>query len=158
MGQITRTNFGLTKTRVLTNAEVIHLPTTAIEVVAAIPGVILVPVLCVAHLVWVADYSNIDANAILSIQVGTTPVIVWTEAGQAGVNNLLAIGENSTSFSELVGAVQVSQSVGLSGFADADVVGQPLTIGIDNGAGGILHDGDPGNSLSVTVFYNAIPV
>lgn len=159
MGQITRTNFGLTSTRILDNDEIINLPQTQIQIVPARANAIIWPVLTLCVFDWAVDYGAIDATARLLL-------------GRAGIGNTGGITEQDSDVSGLLAAghdtfcwfqpacfpVDLSNSFGYSA-AVSDFKGQALSLSIDNGGGAVqLTGGDPANSLTVTVFYVEVPV
>lgn len=164
MGQITKTNFGIHKRTILTNAEVIALPTTAIQLVAGIAGKILLPVCAWLRLDWTANYTNIDAACILNIG-GTWVFLAYLDqsiSNDTKVSKLLADGADRSAFlgplanikADVAGmTVAYGQS---GGIANADVEGQSLDLIINNGGSGNFTGGDVANRLIVDVFYNVI--
>lgn len=161
---VTRTRQGLTRRTVLTNAQVLALPTAPTEVVPA-PGIgrVIIPVLASFQLVWVANYTNIDATALILIQTTLFADVILSPGIQAapfvGVSSLLASGLPdaiviANIFQAIDGANNlVSWSVGH--FA-SNMDNQALELSCINGASGNFTGGDPGNRLIVTVFYNVV--
>lgn len=154
MGQITRTKFGLVKRKVLTNAQIKSLQQTPIQIVAAPgAGLMIVPLGAVLVVKLVSDYTNIDATAFLRISTPTTGGTIleaFNEAVLAAVSGILAAGQDNVATNR-----QFGDNFGYDWSTFED---QPLAIMMGNGAAGDLHDGDPLNTLTVTVFYNVVPV
>ena len=153
----------LTAELILTNAQVIALPTTSVQIVAAVPGAVLWPLFAHARLEWVADYGNIDAGAVLQIRAGGTDTVLPLYQGlQSGVSGLLAGGgpDGSHAFFSpfLVGNGEAGGFGSYSNIYDSDVVNLPLTIQIDNAAAGILNGGNAGNSIGLQVVYMVLPI
>ena len=158
MGQVTRTNFGLTKTRVLTNAEIINLPLTGIEIVPAIANSILVPVSVGCFLDWSVDYASIDANA--SIRIGDVLAFCQlVEDTFTSVSDLLAAGEDA--FAIIPPTLNTGGAGGIAtgvSLRSQFLVNHPLKIFADNGVTGIFTGGDAATSMTVTIYYNVFPV
>ena len=151
----------------LTNAQVLALPTTAVQLVAA-PGAgkLLVPIHATLHLTWVADYTNIDAAASVSVRYGTRIGLIaavgsLNEASSAvtsGVTGLLAEGNAVSAHLPNLGYKSTvgSNVEGFSGQDDALAVNMALVLAVANGAAGAFTGGDAGNSLKVTLLYYTV--
>lgn len=156
MGKITRTNFGLTKTVTLNNAQILTLPTHAVTIVPAITASILVPMMTWMRFVWTANIAGIDPTAFIAL--GHDAITRWggsiTE-DNGDVSNLLASGASANAyFSPPLFPVDVTNTFGYS-MPDADVRARALTLFASNALDFTM--GDPANTLTVTVFYNVIP-
>jgi hypothetical protein len=145
----------------LTNAQVLALPTTGVNVVAA-PGANKLLFLFGAfmYLKWTADYTNIDANCILALGYGTRASSSGTGLlGSNDVSGLLAFGEDGTAFLPGLGQVPALKTsvLGYGGLDDPpNLVNQPLTLLASNGGEGDFTGGDPANTLQVSVFYSEL--
>lgn len=152
----------------LTDAEIKVLPTSAVNLLAA-PGAgrFILPFYAVARLVWVADYGNIHANALLNFRIGSSDVLLnFAQNVQSNVSGLLAGGGPDGTIgwtpARFLGAVAAAPgnlaSSGIAQFYDSDLVNQPLTLSANNQGAGDFSDGDAGNSLRVTVLYCIIDI
>lgn len=165
MGQITRTNYGIHSRTVISNAQLLAAPPVSVELVAAIPGKIIIPSLAILYLDWTADYSAIDAAASIQIQtgVGGYPFLASVnESADGDVTGLLANGEDGLAFMYGSDQTQVPAMPATPGNSSlalfssvAAVVGVALYFAIVNG-GAVLEGGDPANQMTVDVFYNVI--
>jgi len=145
----------------LTNSEVIHLPTTPITIAPAVVGAVLYPLFAHARLNWVADYSNIDANAQLQIRVGgQDTVIPLRQEVTSSVGGLLAGGgpDGTHAFFSPFFVLVAGVFSSYSNIYDSDIVNFPIVIKIDNGVAGILTGGNAGNSLTLQVAYMVLPI
>lgn len=142
----------------LTDAQVKTLPTAGVTLVAApAAGQVLIPVLAVARLAWVADYTNINAAAILSVaSLGPTTLAPLNEADISGVSGLLAAGDTASALftPNLIIPASATDTLGASnsGFGDS-VLASALVLSADNAGGGNFTGGNAGNALRVTVAY-----
>lgn len=153
-------------TATLTNAQVLALPTTPVQVIAAPgSGLLLFPIAGVLSLTWVADYTNIDATA--EIFVGWPNAshlsfegLALSEAVASDVSGLLGFGEGGIGVALFQQrAPGTGATFGAAGIDDPPVmVDQPISIFAINGALGNFTGGNAGNSLSVTVFYATVTV
>lgn len=148
MGQVTRTNYGISKITSIANAAVKTLPTIPVTLVEAIPGAVILP-----HLVswilspWTADYTNIDGGANMDVNINgafTPPTF--------NPSVILAPGEAEVIWGE-IGREWDFTAVHL-----ADVQNQALVLSIDNAAAGNLTGGGDTMVLTVQVFYEVLRV
>lgn len=146
MGQVTRTNQGLTSQKVFDFAAILKMPTTSpITLVTPAANKIVLPTLITVELKWVADFTNItDVNQDIEFgwPAGTG---VYTRIAENGV---LALGANGIGF----------QASGL-GSIDNDPVSNflgPLALYITNT--GNFTGGAAGSQFIVTTFYNLLSV
>lgn len=158
--QVTRTNVGLTERTVLTNAQIKALPTTFIPIVPA-PGAgrVIIPIQATFQLIWVADYTNIDANAALIVGIpGVIVLLVPAFENPGGVVSLLlANGAPSMGFSGIQSVIDATPNLTMqAGMLPASCENVPIELILANAASGNLTGGDPGNSLIVTTFYNVV--
>jgi len=147
-------------TKTLTNDEVISLPTTSVEILAA-PGAnkIIIPIMTVLHANWVADYGGIDAGAIICIRLANVDVMQLTETIASSVSSLLT-GGGPDGVSAMLGPlykVASSTVYGISGMYDSDIANKALNIVISGNALD-LTGGDAGNTLKVIVYYMVMDV
>jgi hypothetical protein len=145
-------------TKTLTNAQVLALPTTAITLVAA-PGAgfALVPLHATLRLTWAADYTGIDAGAVLFVSGGSGRSLgILSETVFGDVSGLLAFGEDATAWlPPLALSTSAGNSVrGSSGNQDSLTEDTPIKLDTDN----VLDfgGGDAGNSLKVTLLYYVV--
>jgi hypothetical protein len=157
---VTRTRQGLTRRVVLTNAQIKALPATFIPVVlAAGVGRVLVAIQATFQLIWVADYTNIDANCALIVGIpGVVDMLVPALENPNGVVSLLlANGAPSMGFTGIKSPIDATPNLVMqAGAAPASCENVPLQLIMSNGASGNLTGGDPGNSLIVNIFYNVV--
>jgi hypothetical protein len=148
MGQVTRTNFGITKVIQFTNAQIKALPGTTPTLVAAITGKVILPHI-ISYILspWVADYTNIDvaANVGVNINSAYTPPTL-TGAGMFAQGHANILWTN-------VGRDYDYTPVNL-----ATVLSQPLVLVVTNGAAGDFTGGDATTILTIRVFYEVLGV
>lgn len=155
MGQVTRTNFGLTKIVTFTDAQIKALPTVPQTVIAA-PGAgraifampaLVQPCLVSLSLDWTADYTNIDAA--LTIGFALTGGLVYCDLLNAASKQFLAWG------ADVMWQISPAdvQATGSDIQNWTDFENKPLVLNIKNGAAGNLTGGNAANVLKVTVFY-----
>ena len=158
--QVTRTRQGLTSRTVLTNAQVKALPTTPVQLIPP-QGTdrAIVAIIGTLELVWVADYTNLDADSRLFFESSNffSQLIPAFETHGSGMSAIFAAGIPTYSvapaYTNQDGAKNLIQN---SGYALNQVSNLGMILYIDNQAAGNLTGGDPGNSLIVTVFYNVV--
>lgn len=155
----------------LTDAQVKALPTTGVTVVAAQgAGKLILPISAVVRHAWVADYTNIDAEAQIRIVVnGGDMVHPFRQDVLSQVSSLLAGGGPDGSIGlthARVVALGDSDAVspgpvifsGGAGWYDSDLENFACKIMASNGAAGDFTGGDGGNELTVTVNYSVIDI
>lgn len=146
MGKITRTNFGLTKTVTLTNAQILSFCNSPVEIAPALSDAVYVGI--GAYLLCdhsAGDYVVNGGSSILFSALGLAAVDAGSILVSGSVREVFVPG---TSF--------------LTGVSSADAAGGPsnnlpLTISGLNG-GGEFSGGNVLNSLRVTIFYNVVPI
>jgi hypothetical protein len=151
----------------IADADVKALVTTPYELVAA-PGAtkFIMPLMTILHLDWTADYTNIDAAAVLKTRLGAqlTSLQVLGEAASSAVTNLLAFGTSAfallpLSWNEVYVSTtpQAPEVDGQSNFGD-EVLDQPLQLFILNNGAGDLTGGDAANVLRARVLYYLVDI
>lgn len=152
MGRITRTQFGCAEVTVLTNAQILLLPTTQPTIVPAISGKIIQPYLVAFVLSpWVADYV-LDGAANLSVN---TPTPTYA----AVVNNpkvVLVAGQAAVEWCDVGREFDFLYFTRAVGYNFADLVGQPLQLITTNGAAGNFTGGGAGAVLTIHTFFNVL--
>jgi len=134
-----------TKTVTLTNAQILALPSTAIEIIPS-PGAnkILVPSLVTISWKYISGYTNLD-NANVAIQWGAVPggtasiIILQSAWGILFGDNL----DDIISYPSDQNAIYQSQS------------NNPISVTAANGAGNFTG-GNPVNIMKVTVLYTSV--
>ena len=149
VGQITNTRGGLggdyCRRLVLTNADIIALPSSVPLLVPEVPDKIIMPALMVFKLdPWFADYSNIDNTAEMGPDWPSLLAPVQFDPTSLLSNGAACIRVLECDFPEDQFDV----------FNVADVVSSALGLVTTNGVLGNYHGGDPGNVLTITTFYN----
>lgn len=152
------------KTVTLTNAQIKALPTTAVEIVPA-PGAnrIVYPFGAFLHLNWIADYTNIDADAQIKLVVLSSDLLIaLREDTQSQVTSLLAgggpDGTNALTGVQFLKKTAADVFSGNSGFYDSDIMNKSVVLSAYNGSSGNFTGGNVGNSLQATVLYTVIDV
>jgi len=151
---------------VLANDDIKALPTTPVEIVPAMPGFYVVPLVTLLEASFAVGYSNVDTNALLGLGPAGFPAAGAASNGSlqivnnaiAGVTNLSDFLTNagislfvlSAPFVSVVGSIVVPQ-VGDSW------LGQAWTIAMANAAAGALTGGNAGNKLAVTQIWAKVP-
>lgn len=169
MGQLTRTNFGIIKRTILTNAQIKALPTAPVVLVPAISGKAIFVQSAFLWLDWTADYGAIDAAATMGIYYATllnSPVLTVLDEAviSSKVSYLLAEGESTTAmmlpdpYINVNGNAQNIQCFALAGFDVDKVVGTGADVVLKtvNGASVPFNGGDALNRLIIDVFYMVI--
>lgn len=147
----------------LTNAQILALPTTGVEIVPA-PGAnkTLVPLLCWLHLTWIADYSNIGDTGYVGLLYGASgsgALATLAESAGGQVSNLLADGASHSAFMSLFAPVATGITFGVGQFADdPDPVNANLNLkAVNQGSHtGDFGSGNAGNSMKVWVYYATV--
>jgi hypothetical protein len=153
-GQITQTRsglgFGFCRRLVLSNADIIKLPSTVPVLVPAIEGRIIVPLwFSLVFDPWVADYTF--TNPTMEVDFPTDADLFDFPHD---VSAFLAPGSPGGMF--LAQAVPWQDSDYFASLSD--VQDQPLGLLTVNNAGTTdLGGGDPGNKIVITTFYITIP-
>lgn len=146
----------LSVTVTLTNAQIKALPTTPVQILAA-PGAskIIFPMAAWLRANWAADYTNIDAGAIVKLLINTEILTTLNNTVISGVTQLLAGGGPDGSNVFLIGRqhINATNMFGTSGIYDSDAANKPLTIEVTNGALGAFTGGHASNTLKITVYY-----
>lgn len=149
----------LTATKALTNAQVLALPTTSQEIIAApAAGELIFPILALLHLDWTADYTNIAASCAIDMEWGASaasPLSVFDNQGNSSLDVLLGDGGDTLGF--LIPASfnqgNAENGVVIDASQVAAAVGANLGLFAFNAAAGDFTGGDAANVLNVTVFY-----
>jgi hypothetical protein len=148
MGNITRTNFGISKITRFTNAQILALPTTTPTLVAAITGRIIMPWMVSYTLhPWVADYTNIDGGSKIGVNIGavfTNPAFV--------ASALLAQGKATVIWTE------VGREFDYLPYDYNALLSLPLKLTVTNAAAGNFTGGNATQVLTVQVFYNVLNI
>lgn len=142
----------------LIDAQIRALPTTAVDLVSAVPGALLTVIQAVGVLDNTAGvYGNVDSPSGINLLYG------------AGGDRASANGDWSWLLTDgsQVGAFIFPASyfsnpapgvfIGQSDYVSA-LVGQPLSMQAQNGILGDFTLGDPANTLTVTVLYSVVPI
>jgi len=160
-------SLGLIKsaTVTLTDAQIKALPTTAVEIVPGAENTLLIPILWIARIVPVADYTNINEACSIFItrrsnDQGSAPI----SESLGSVSELLASGSTDPlmAIGGVIEKTFLSAAPGIGtvlaqgGIYDSDAVGNGLSIKASNSSDGDFEDGDAGNILQVTVDYRAL--
>lgn len=148
----------------LTDSQIQTLPTIPVEIVAAPgSGKMVLPLYGVASLDWTANYTNINTAARLFIATTNAQNLILGDlvelVGNANVSGLLAFGADALAFfpPRVVSNIDGSYTRGVGGgWATSDFNDDGLSIGAANGGAGNFTDGDPANTLKVTVYYTVV--
>lgn len=144
--------------KVLTNTQVVNLPTTPITLISApSAGHVLCPQFAVYQCLATTDYSSIDANAQIKIGVAGNDWMLLEEAVNDQVSGLLANGGGASDASCAYNAPTVrvvsDRTKGQSGILSSDWGAKALILSMDNGATSSLGGGNAANTLTITVAY-----
>lgn len=152
----------LVATKTIANADVLTLPTTPVQVLGA-PGLnkTAIPVHATIRMTWVADYTNIDATATLTLTHGTSTLLTeLQETTFNAVSGLLAGGgpDGTNGWFGAAEAVTAAPSLthGLSSAYDSDLANKPISLSATNGLAGNFTGGNAGNALTVTLLYYVV--
>jgi hypothetical protein len=161
-------------TKTLTDAQIKALPTAPpIEIVPSPgPGNVIVGLQAIIHLKdWVADYTNINADAVLQFGLGGFGLAalggILSEGSGGFVSILLAGGGPDGTWAFFPPAARgitiaslgtIPQAVGDSGWYDSDLDDKSVTLFADNKGDSDFEDGDPGQSFVVTYAYMVLPI
>lgn len=151
-------------TKTLTNAQVIALPTTPVQLVAAPgSGTMIVPLHAIAVLHQVQDYGNVDANAQLAVTHGTSsgPSLLnfsREPTTHGGLDYLLAPGGDSGVMVFAAATLANTPGNPFDAYGPGESVATfydnaALNLVVNNQASGNFNGGDSGNSLKVSVTY-----
>jgi hypothetical protein len=140
---------------ILSNAEILALPTTGIEIIPDPgPGRIFFGLGAFLHLNWFADYGNINVACLLSLgsRTGSVLSIAALTESLGQVSGLLTEGESASAFlgQRALGAAEV---FGNSGSLDSDIENVGFYLKANNEGDSDFSGGDPRNTLTVTVLY-----
>lgn len=141
MGQITRTNFGITKKRSVTHAEMLTLNTVPIVILAGIANAIIIPV----------SIANLKSSPFVVYTFGAGTQVSWFIGNAAtGFSGNLAINLDSN-----VTAECGFDPAGQNGALRVDSIGQSLMLTCaSNPTGG----GSVSNTLELDIYYNVLKV
>lgn len=147
MGQVTRTKFGIAKIVPIANAAVLTLPTADVELVAGVVGKVWLPQFISIYLTpRVADYTNIDAGATLTVRLANAANVTL---GSAFTPATVLAGADNVRFIQQAEVTLVSDDFTF-------LNGAALNLHCTNAAAGNFTGGNVANILNVKVFYSAI--
>lgn len=169
MGQVTRTNFGIAKTVVIPNADILLMASIPFVLVEA-PGVGRAIVPCFGmgtiQINAAADYGNLNAAVETVIEVGGVP------PGTSGFSFVYGQGSLTTNLLTPVGSGWVGGKMiwtltaydGAANTTQADIAFNPfggvencpVYMRFNNKGTGALSGGDVANEMTVTLFYNVV--
>ncbi len=142
----------------LTNDQVKALPSDPYEMIAAPgSGLAIVPIMALAHLHWVANYTNIAAGATMGFSNdnnGQLLGIAYQSAVQ--VSHLLAGSQNNATLFPQFSYVNADPATTASDLTSAQIENANLTFYLENSFLGELTGGNAGNTLQVVVLYTII--
>lgn len=146
----------LKATVVLTDAQIKALPTTAVTVVAAIAGKLIVPFMVTLQLDATAGaYTNLSAGTGDRIRI-SGPL---GRSFSVRNNVLLTPAEKRTTFLPPLGALDAAPNTSVEIYTnvdqDGDIEGTALTINAVNAAGDFTG-GNALNEMTVTTFYDVV--
>lgn len=135
----------------LTNAQVLNLVTTPVQLVAAPSSTqVVFPLFAWLYLKWTADYTNINAVAGLFIGWPGNTMSPLLQSNTT-VGQLLAGGRDAAAATAIT-SNSADINV-LTGAPSSEWAGQPLEVLMTNAASGNLTGGNAANALKVTVGY-----
>jgi len=150
----------------LTDTQIKALPTTQITVVPAVSGVYIQPIMAVLLLNGSAGaYTNINAAAWVSMQLGSLDVLGWL------VNDAAITNGSTTSLSTFLGAANhhatllpgTVRTEGVDAWGTVSAVFDPsslvntaLKLNFDNAGSGNLTGGNASNKGRVIVWYDEL--
>lgn len=139
----------------IAHADILTLPTTPVTVVgAAGSDLLLFPQQIFFDFDWTANYTNINANALLLLTDGTL-LFESTGISQSTVSGLLASGGDAAAIMEPGQNVDASAQL-ILGYVTGGLVGlanQPLNVILFNAGSGNLTGGNAANVLRVSITY-----
>lgn len=134
------------------------LPTTPLTLIAAPgPGKMILPIVAtISERNYVADYTNINANALLNLDNSGGNGSTLTESNNntdGGSSNLLAAGGNGMMLFSSYQSIQSSILRPASAMNPANFDNAPLQLRMDNQGSGNLTGGDVSQQFVITVLY-----
>ena len=132
-------------TRILSNDEILALPTTPIEILPAPgEGKLNFPLFAYWSFSHAANVTNIDPSASLTLSTDPTiHLMMEIQEGGGLISDLLAFNQSR----------QMMHPVNPIAQTIANVTNEPLKLFADNNLAGDFTGGDPNNSLAITVLY-----
>lgn len=145
----------------LTNDQILALPSMPVEIIPAPgDGIINVPMLCVVRFNWVADYSNIGAEASMFLAYSggyVSNMMAVREQGIGAVSGFLQVGCTSILLVPTAAAIDGTSnsiSAAITAYCLPSINNAAVLLYGQNGGGtGDWQGGDPGNSFEITTFY-----
>jgi hypothetical protein len=146
---------------VLTNAEVLALPTTPIVLVAAVAtlGYIFKKALLMVNDAAGA-YTNVDAAAFLRFGLLNITASNFGSELVLASDGLIGTGIRTTLFGPyaevtVTGGAETAL-VSQNALASTDIINQPLVIAANNAAAGVFTGGNAANTFTAWVWYDQI--